>query len=111
MVADPAIQTIGASRSQNISDTPSRKECKKDSADKPVHYKGDDDIASHQRFMFIFQSHLGQEEGRKTMVDNVLVLAPAQVTQNTTESTAAPTQVTNHTQNSKDTDTKNNYED
>ena len=42
------------------------------------------------------------------MIDNVLTASPAKVIQNTMESTAAPTQVTTHTQNSTDTDTKNN---
>ena len=36
---------------------------------------------------------------------------PAQVTLNTTESTASPTQVTTYIQNSTDTYTKNNYDD
>ena len=30
--------------------------------------------------MFLVQSHFGQEEGKKTMVDNVSTKAPAQVT-------------------------------
>ena len=45
------------------------------------------------------------------MVDNVSMASPAHVTQNTTESTAAPTQVTTHTRNSMDTYTKNIYEE
>ena len=83
MVSDPALKIIGASRSHNTSDTSPRKECEKD-ADKPVHDEGYDAIASHQKSMFLVQSHIGQEEGRTTMVDNVSMAAPAQVTQNTT---------------------------
>ena len=49
MVASHALKTIGASRSQNISDTSYRKLYEKDGADKPVHDEGDDDIASHQK--------------------------------------------------------------
>ena len=37
--------------------------------------------------------------------------APEKVTHNNTESTADPTQVTTHTQNSMDTDTLTNYEE
>ena len=48
----PALKTIGASCSHNTSDTFSRKECKKDGANKPVHDEGDDTITSHQKFMF-----------------------------------------------------------
>ena len=44
--------------------------------------------------------------GANKNVDNLLMAAPAKVTQNTTESTAATTQVTTQTQNSMDTDTK-----
>ena len=45
------------------------------------------------------------------MVSSLLMAETAQVAQNTTESTASPTEVTNHTHNSKDKETKNNYED
>ena len=40
------------------------------------------------------------------MVDNLLMSSPAQATQNTGESRASSTQVTIHTHNSTDTDTK-----
>ena len=60
MVASTALKTIGASRSQNISDTSYRKVCEKDGANKLVHDEGDDYIASHQKYMFLVQSHLGQ---------------------------------------------------
>ena len=43
------------------------------------------------------------------MVDNVFMTAPAKITQNTTELTTDPTQLTTHTHNSRDTDTKDNY--
>ena len=68
MVEYPVLKIIGASSSQNTSDTSSRKVCEKDIVDKPVYYQGDDYIASHQKSMFLVQSHLGQEEGRTTMV-------------------------------------------
>ena len=97
MVAAPILKTIGALGSQNTSDTSSKKECKNYGADNPVHDEGDDAIISHQKYMFLVQSNIGQEEGRTKRVDNVSMSAPAQVTQNTTESTAAPTQVTTHT--------------
>ena len=58
-MAAPALNMIGASRSQNISDISSRKECEKDGAGKPVHDEGDNAIASHQKSMFLVQSHLG----------------------------------------------------
>ena len=45
------------------------------------------------------------------MVDNVSMAVPVKVTQNTTESTLASTQVTTHTQNIMDTYTKNNCKD
>ena len=61
--------------------------------------------------MFLVQSYLGQEEGQTTMVDNVLMTAPAQTSHNTMELTASATQVTNHIQKITDTDTENNYED
>ena len=59
----PGLKTIGALCSQNTSDTSSRKECKKDSANKTVHDWGDDAISSHQKYMFLVQSQFGQEEG------------------------------------------------
>ena len=62
--AAPRLKNIGASCSQNSSNTSSRKYCKKDGSDKPFHDKGDDAISSQQKSM----SHLGQEEGQK-MVD------------------------------------------
>ena len=111
MMAAPPLKTIGALCSQNTSDTSSRKECEKDGTNKTVYYEGDDAIASHQKSMFLVQSYISQEEGQTTMVDNVCMEAPAQVKQNATESTAAPIQVTTHTYNSMDTDTKNNYEE
>ena len=55
---------------------------------------------------FLVQSHIGQEEGKTTMVDNSSMTAPAKVTYNTTEFAAAPTQVTTPTQNSMDTTLK-----
>ena len=58
--------------------------------------------------MFLVQSYIFQEEGRKTMVDNVPMASPAKVTHNTTESKSAPTQVTTHIHNSMDTENKNN---
>ena len=51
-IAASGLKTIGASCSHNTSDTFSRKECKKDGANKPVHDEGDDTITSHQKFMF-----------------------------------------------------------
>ena len=111
MVAYPTLKTIGALRSKNTSDRSSRKACKKNGSDKPVHDEGDDATASHQKYMFLVQSHIGQEEGQKTMVDNVSMSTHAQVIQNTTELIAPPTQVTTHTQNSTDIDTKNSYQD
>ena len=92
MVAAPALKRIGAFCSHNTSNTPSRKQYEKDSANKPVHDEGDDYIASNYKYMFLVQSHLGQEEGRTTMLDNVLIAAPAQVSQNNMELTANPTQ-------------------
>ena len=59
---------IGALRSQNTSDTSSRKEYDKFSANNPVHYEGDYDIVSHHKSIFLVQFHIGQEEGRKKMV-------------------------------------------
>ena len=106
--AAPGLKIIGTSCSQNTSDTSSRKQCENDGADKPVHDEGDDAIASQQKSMFLVQSHIFQEEGQTTMVDNVSMEDPSQVTHNTTESTAAPTQVTTHTHNSMNTYTKNN---
>ena len=106
----PSLKTIGALRSQSTSDTSSRKECEKYGADKPVHDEGYDAIVSHHKSMFLVHSHLFQEEGRTIMVVDVSMASPLQVTQNTTESIAPPTQVTTHTCNSMDIDNKNNYE-
>ena len=71
-------------RSHNTYNTSSRKECEKDGSDKPLHDERDDAIASHQSSMFLVQSHLGQEEGKTTMMDNVSMASPAQVTHNDT---------------------------
>ena len=65
---DSTLKTIGDSRSQNTSNASSRKYLKKDGTNKLVHDDGDDDIASHQKSVFLFQSYIGQEEGRTTMV-------------------------------------------
>ena len=46
-MAASEIKTIGASLSQNIHNTFSRKECQKGGSDMPFHDEGDDDIASH----------------------------------------------------------------
>ena len=56
-------KNIGPSISHNNFDTSSKKECKKDGSKKPSHDEGDDDIASHQKYMFLVHSHLGQEYG------------------------------------------------
>ena len=61
---------IGASRSQNTSDTSSVKGCKKDGTNKTVHDEMDDAIALHHKSMFLVQYHIGQEEGRTTMVES-----------------------------------------
>ena len=53
MVVSTALKMIGALRSHNTYDTPSRKVCKKDGADKPLHDEGDYAIASHQKSMFL----------------------------------------------------------
>ena len=66
--ADSTLKMVGILCSQNNSNTSSIKESEKDGTDKPVHDEGDDHIASHQKSMFLVQSHLGQEEGRTTMV-------------------------------------------
>ena len=79
-----ALSTIGTLRSQNTSGTSSRKDCKKYGTNKTVHDEGDDYIASHQKSMFLVQSHLGQEQGQTKMVDDVSMAAQAQVTPNTT---------------------------
>ena len=79
------LKRIGAFCSQNTSNTSSKKECEKDGADKIVYDEGDDAIASHQKYMFLVLSHLGQEEGQKTMVNNLSIAAPANVTHNTKE--------------------------
>ena len=63
-------------RSHNTYNTSSRKECEKDGSDKPLHDERDDAIASHQSSMFLVQSHLGQEEGKTTMMDNILISYP-----------------------------------
>ena len=107
-MAAPALNMIGASRSQNISDISSRKECEKDGANKPVHDEGYNSIVSHHKFMLLIQSHLGQEERGTTMVDNVSMASHAKASQNTMESTSSRTQVTNLAQNSTYADTKNN---
>ena len=64
-----AQKTIGTQLSRNNYDTSSRKECEKDSDGEPVYDEVDDDIASYQKSMFLFQSRLGQEQCRKIMVD------------------------------------------
>ena len=51
-MASPALKVIGDSRSQNTSDTTSRKVCGNDGADRPVHDEGDGAIASHQKSVF-----------------------------------------------------------
>ena len=61
---------IGALSSQNTYNTSSRKECNKDSAGKPVHDEGYDDIASHQESMFSVKSRLGKEQGQKKNMDS-----------------------------------------
>ena len=90
---------IGALGSHNTYDTSSRKECKKDGAREPFHDEGDDAIESQQKYMCSFKSTIGQEEGQKTIVDNVLFAAPSQVTI-----------VTKHTNNTTDTPSKNNLD-
>ena len=82
--AAPALNMIGVLRSQSTSNTSSRKECEKDGANNLFHDEGDDAIASHQKSMFLVQSHLGQEQGQTKMVDDVSMAAQAQVTPNTT---------------------------
>ena len=84
-MADTWLKRIGASCSHSTPDTSSRKEYKKYGSDKLVHDEGDDAISSHQKTMLLVQSHISQEEGLTTMVDNVSMGSPAQVTQNTTE--------------------------
>ena len=64
-------KTIGDSCSHNTSDTSFRNEREKDGAKKPVNDEGDDAITSHQKSMFLVQSHLEHEEGRKTTMDNI----------------------------------------
>ena len=71
MVSSSALKTIGALRSRNTSNTSSRKECKYYGAYKSVHYGGDDAIASQHKSMFSVQSHISQEVGQTTMVDNL----------------------------------------
>ena len=58
------LKMIGALRSQNTSNTSSRKDYEKADANMPVYDEGDDAIASQNKSM----SHLGHEEGQK-MVD------------------------------------------
>ena len=58
--SSPAQITFGASHSQNTSDTSSRKEYEKESAGELVHDEGDDAFVSHQKYMFLVQSRLGQ---------------------------------------------------
>ena len=98
-MADPALKMIGASHSQNNSDKSSRKECDKDSSNKPVHDEEYGAILSHHKSMFLVQSHLVQEEGRTTILDNVSMEAHVQVTIGT-----------NHTHNTKDIPSKNNFD-
>ena len=91
--SDPAQKTIVHLCLHNTSNTFSKKECKKDGACNPVHDEWHDAIASHQISMFLVQSHIGQEEGQTTMVDNVLMEWPAQVTignKNTQDITDTP---------------------
>ena len=95
--AAPALNKIGALLSQNTSNTSFIKVCENDGADDPVHDEGYDAIASHQTSIFLVQSRLGQEEGRTTMVDNVSMAAPAQVTIGT-----------KHNQNNTDAPSKKN---
>ena len=83
--------------------------CEKDGAYNPVHNEVNDAIVSHQKSAFLVQSRIFQEEGETKMIDNSSMASPAQVTLNTTISTAYPAQVTNITRNSMNTDTKNNY--
>ena len=64
-IAASGLKTIGASCSQNTSDTLSRKECEKDVANKPVHDEVYNAIVSHHKFIFLVQSHVDQEEGQK----------------------------------------------
>ena len=59
--SDPEIKTIGDSLSHNTSNTSFKKECKKYSANNPVHDDGDYSIASHQKSMFIVQLHIVQD--------------------------------------------------
>ena len=94
--------------SQNASDTTHRNDFEKYGANTPVHNEGDNAIAPHHKSMISVQSHIGQEEGRTTILDNISMSAPAQVKQNTMELTASSTQVTTHTHNSMNTYTKNN---
>ena len=91
MVASATTIMIEAFCSHDTSDTSSRKLFKKDGADNPLHDEVDYSIASHQKSVFLVQSHLVQEEGQTKMIDNTSMSAPAQVTHNNTVSTAAPT--------------------
>ena len=50
-MAAPELKTIGASCSQNTSNTSSRKYFKKDGANKPFYDEVDDAIVSHQKSM------------------------------------------------------------
>ena len=81
--------------SQNNYGTYSRKYFKKDIARKRVHNEGDDSIVSQQKSVFLVQSHLCQEYGLTTMVDNIPMIAPAQFTIGT-----------KHTENTVDTTSK-----
>ena len=105
------LKTIGALHSRNTSDTFSRKGCENDGAYKPVHDEGDDAITSQHKDMFLVHSNIGPKEGQTKIADNISKSVQAQVTYNTTEYTADPPQVTTHTPNSMDTDTKHNYKD
>ena len=87
--AAAALKIIRASRSQNTSDTSFRKECENYSANNPIHDEGDDAIVSHQKSMFLVQSHLGQEEGRTKMVEYpVLKIIGASSSQNTSDTSS-----------------------
>ena len=89
MVAAPALKTIGALCLQNTYDTSSRKECGKDATEKPVQDAGDDAISSHHKSMFLVQSHLGQEEGRTTiMASPTLKMIGASGLQNTSNTSS-----------------------
>ena len=68
MMESPSLKIIGALLSQNTSNTSSRRDFEKNGTNKQVQDEGDDAIASHQKSMFLVQSHLVQEEGQTKMV-------------------------------------------